>query len=158
MPEFIFSCILIVAVLYFSWPSAVVNEVNLVKGLEVWQPHNSVAFQESWFEESCKVVAYMKHYRQLPVWISYIKKYPEVPFLFYFAGNDVDAFKNGINKIGFNYPIMIDKDQRFYEMNKDNMDDLSFISFVISDNSIRLSNPTISNFDDLLNKCSESIR
>ncbi len=155
-PEFIFLSFLLVFILFFILNSGYDKKVYLVEGLEVLQPENSVKFDESWFEENCKVVVYMKHARRLDSWMNYIENYPAVPFLFYYAGDDLVSFKNDIDKIGFNFPVMLDTNGQFYEKNKSNMDDYSFISFVISDNSVSITNPTISNFRSLLRKCEQS--
>ncbi|MEQ9220514.1 MAG: hypothetical protein RLO17_20845 [Cyclobacteriaceae bacterium] len=160
-PEFIIPCIILILVLFYISRSDFNRDVNLVKGLEVWQPVNAVDFDESWFDESCKVVVYMKHYQKfhrLDLWMNYIEKYPGIPFLFYYAGDDPVKYFKQLDEIGFKHPIMIDSEGQFYEMNKSNMDDFSFISFVINDNSVTLSNPTIPNFDKLLKECSQSIR
>ncbi len=156
-PEFIFLAVLLSVLLWVYLNSGSSNEIILVRGLEVWQPDGSVSFQESWFDEDCKVVVYMRHYRHLASWISYIEDYPSVPFILYFAGKNIDAFKTGVNEARFKHPIMIDRAHQFYEMNKWNMaEDYSFISFLVNDNSVAVSNPTLSNFKELLRKCSQS--
>ncbi len=160
-PEFVIPGILLILVLFYISRSDSNREVQLVKDLEVWQPQNSVDLDESWFAEGCKVVVYMKHYQKfhrLDLWMKYIKKYPNIPFLFYYAGGDPDKYFKQLSEIGFNHPVMIDKEGQFYEMNKANMDDFSFIALVVSENSVTLSNPTISNFEKLLKECGKANR
>ncbi|XOV92120.1 MAG: hypothetical protein ACFHWX_18165 [Bacteroidota bacterium] len=162
-PEFIILIIVLAIVVAFSLNTNSTREIHLVRGLEVWQNENHpVDLDENWFDKSCKVVVYMKFYQdfhRLDLWMKYIEKYPNIPFLFYYAGGDPDKYFAQLEEIGFNHPIMIDDVGQFFEKNAGIMrEDYSFIAYVINDHSVEMSNPTISNFEKLLKECSKANR
>lgn len=160
-PEIIPLIFILAIVTYRISESASNQEVRLIRNLEVWQPEKSMDYDESWFEEPCKVVVYMKNYKKfhrLDLWKKYIDKYPNIPFLFYYSGSDHEKYLKQLEEIEFNHPIIIDREDQFYEENSGILeDDYSFIAYVINNNTTEMSNPTISNFEKLLKECSKSI-
>lgn len=154
--EFYIALVLMSGAVLIFLPSTSGRDLNIVRELEVLQPNNGAQFDSSWFDSECKVIVFLKG--NLPGftlnhWMSYIQKYSSVSFLFYYYGNDQEMLKERMEKADFQHPILIDPQGIFYKKNKDLVKDYTFMSFVVSGESMEMSNPTIPNFGRLLKSC-----
>lgn len=151
-PEFYFVFMILVIISYWVLPLSNTERIELIKDVIVLESDSKIKFEKSWFDSSCKVVVYFKGLDDhISIYVPYFEKYPDVIFLFYYDGTDSSAIKRHANRIGFNYPILMDKKGLF--AGKNNIKNLSFISFIMSEGHVELSNPTLSNFEDKLKKC-----
>lgn len=135
------------------------RSVHLIKGLDVLTVEDSPVVDDL-FENKCKVVAYFKIYN-FEKWVlgyaEYIKKYPNVSFIFYLGGEGEDEMLELMKKTDFKHPVYLDREKSFIKANNiPSMDghDLSFKGYVIGEDFIEVSHPGQQpEFETLLRRC-----
>ncbi len=108
--------------------------------------NDSVQFKSDPFEKKVKCVVYLTSdaISEIDRWTPYIKKYPDIGFLFFFTSNDTNYIIKGLKHFSFPIPVFIDKKSKY--------EGYAFIAFVLNNKNeiVTTSNPTFSNFDKLL--------
>ena len=114
--------------------------------------NDSIRFRGDPFSKRIKVVTYLKDdaISEIPQWIPYIKKYPDISFIFYFNSGNPQYVIEGLKHFCFPLPVFWDTESKYK--------DYGLICFVVNETNeiIETTNPTLPNFDKLLMSLSKN--
>lgn len=123
--------IIIVPVLILNWGKLTkpAHQINVPTDKLMLVSYDSIKFQFNPFEKKIKFVAYMKigalyHVKECE---RLIKKFPNIPFIFYVINSDQKTIKEYLQQNKIAYPVY------YYPTNE--WGDLSFISFIVDKNN-----------------------
>jgi len=123
-----------------------VHLLKLPSNKEMLAANDSIHFKYNPFNAKTKVVTYLKDDAMyvLPQWIPYIKKYPNVSFIFYVNSTNKEYVIGGLKYFHFPLPVFINTNSKY--------NGYGLICFVVDNQNkiIDISNPSMPNFNNLL--------
>ncbi|PKQ66520.1 hypothetical protein BZG01_10875 [Labilibaculum manganireducens] len=121
------------------------REIILDRNCEIVGIEDSVIFKVDPFGEHFKCVTFLqdevilelRHYKP------YLKKYPDISFLFYIETDDKEYVIETLKEMSFTYPVFIESK---------NNEKMIFINYLLDSKSciLEITNPSISNFGEQL--------